>query len=80
MLGMNTSDIRQTGVEQTGFWAVAAPTSFIVISTALLIAFRVPILKWHQGRKGGQGDGQSAPKQDSELGNDLEGMCGFRTP
>ena len=80
MLGMNTRDIRQTGVKQTGFWAVAAPISFIVISTALLIAFRVPILKWHQGRKGSRGNGQSAPKQNSELGDDLEGMCGFRAP
>ena len=75
---MNTRDIRQTGVGQTGFWAVAAPISFVVISSALLIAFRVPILKWHQGRKGGRGDGPNAPKQYLELGDDLEGMGRFR--
>ena len=76
---MNTRDIRQTGVGQTGFWAIAAPISSVVVLSALLIAFRLPILKWHRGRKGGRGGGQSAAqKQNSELGDDLEGM--LRSP
>ena len=76
---MNTRDIRQTSVGQTGFWAIAAPISFAVISSALLIAFRVPILKWHHGRKGRRGDRQSATKQNSEVGDDLEGMYRLAT-
>ncbi len=67
---MNTRDIRETSIGQTGFWAIAAPISFLVISCALYIAFRVPFLKWRQVRKGGQRDDRSDGKHSFDRGDD----------
>lgn len=39
-MGMNTSDIRDTDRDQTFFWAIALPVTFVVLTTAFVYGYR----------------------------------------
>ena len=41
---MNTTDIRDTNFTQANFWMICGPFSAGIVMTALLIAFRAPVL------------------------------------